>query len=295
MSGGVAYYGDPANNCNPISPTPPPSFLETRLSTTDYSLLFEDMWPTLGDFDFNDLVVDYNWLITSNTSDNRVTKAVYTFKLRAMGAGNNNGFGFQLDGIPSSAIASVKGGRITGNLHKFGSNGTEASQTSATFIVFDKGKALMSSPGSQYVNTETTAPIIAPVTIVLNVEFSPSANVTLTQLQQAFNPFLVINQNRGKEVHLPGRQPTALAQRSLFGTGDDNSHGSGNGNQYYRSKGNYCWALSVPLSIPYPSERTRITNAYLKFSHWVNTAGNQATDWYENKAGNRVTRLLLQP
>jgi len=293
LSGGVAYYGDPANNCLPVTPTPPPTFLDTRLANSDYSLLFEDMWPTLGDFDFNDLVVDYNWLITSNTSDNRVTKAVYTFKLRAMGAGNNNGFGFQLDGIPGSAIASVKGNRITGSLHKFNPNGTEVGPTAATVLVFDQGKALMKNGTSSYVNTEVNAPIIAPVTIKIEVEFSPSASVTLTQLQQAFNPFLVINQNRGKEVHLAGRQPTALATAALFGTGDDNSVGGAS--RYYRSKENFPWALNIPSSVPYPTERTRLPQAFLQFANWVNTAGAQSADWYENKPNYRVTRLLLQP
>lgn len=193
FTGNVKLYGDPANNCLPIVEAPPaPQYLDTKLSQTgNYSLLFEDMWPAYGDYDFNDLVLDYNWTITASTAPgNFVTKAIYTFKLRAMGAGNNNGFGFQLNGISPSAITSVKGTRITGSLHRFNTNGTEAAQGAATIIVFDQGKAVMNDPQRGFVNTSAAGALITPVTLTVEVAFAANANIGLASLQQAFNSTL---------------------------------------------------------------------------------------------------------
>lgn len=38
-----------------------------------------------------------------------------------------------------------------------------------------------------------------------------------------FNPFLIADQNRGYEVHLPGYAPTSKANALLLGTKDDGS------------------------------------------------------------------------
>jgi LruC domain-containing protein len=53
----------------------------------------------------------------------------------------------------------------------------------------------------------------------------PSSTIGATP----FNPFMIINMDREKEVHLVGHVPTSLADKSLFGTGNDNSNtGTGN-------------------------------------------------------------------
>jgi len=55
------------------------------------TLAFEDLWPGKGDYDFNDLVLDYKFEITTNSS-NYINEVVGTFVIKAFGAGLENGF-----------------------------------------------------------------------------------------------------------------------------------------------------------------------------------------------------------
>ena len=49
------------------------------------TLLYEDQWPYKGDFDFNDLVVDYRFNTITNAANN-VAEIVYSFGPKASGA-----------------------------------------------------------------------------------------------------------------------------------------------------------------------------------------------------------------
>ena len=120
----------PVSNCNPegIGGTPPPADADadgipdnldnypsdpTRAFDNYYpsrsvygTLAFEDLWPSKGDYDLNDLVVDYHFQIVTNTQ-NKVVDIKPTFCVRAAGAGYNNGFGFQIDGVLPGQIATA--------------------------------------------------------------------------------------------------------------------------------------------------------------------------------------------
>ena len=74
---------------------------------------------------------------------------------------------------------------------------------------------------------------------------------------QDFNPFLASNDDRGKEVHLPGYAPTAKANAAYFGTGDDDTNpGIG---KYYQSKTNLPWAMDISATFDYPKEKIPVT------------------------------------
>jgi uncharacterized repeat protein (TIGR01451 family) len=72
------------------------------------TLAFEDLWPGKGDYDFNDLVIDYQFEIITNSS-NFVEQVVGTFVLKAFGASFENGFGFQLSGNIDPSDLTVTG------------------------------------------------------------------------------------------------------------------------------------------------------------------------------------------
>jgi LruC domain-containing protein len=81
----------------------------------------------------------------------------------------------------------------------------------------------MSSSGSFGVNVKKEDPYVQPVGIITVITF-PSGVYTLNELNMSgFNPFIFVNGNRGREVHLPDYPPTSKATSSLFGTGADNS------------------------------------------------------------------------
>ncbi len=177
------------------------------------------------------------------------------------------------------------------NYITFASNGVEAGQTKAVIIPFDNHDVLATNQdGSFFINTlNAKAKVSSATASVLVTLTSP---IDLSSLSPAsFNPFLISNERRGYEIHLPGYAPTDKADTKLFGTGDDTSAPSSG--KYYISKENWPWAISFNDSFVYPLELTKITDAYPHFAEWAASGGLTYTDWYSNIAtGYRTTTNL---
>lgn len=243
-------------------------------ATTFGSIAYEDSYPTQGDYDMNDMVIDYQYEIRTNGS-NKVTSLRPKFVLRAMGASLKNGFGFELP-VSFDKISSVTGSVLKDNLVKLNSNGTEARQTNTVIMAFDNGFNLMQAPNGGFVNTEKDKPTVKPDTIKMVINFGTP--IAVADLGTApYNPFIFTNNNRGSEVHLAGYKPTNLANLSLFGKGDDDS-GSG---KYYQTKNNLPWAILLPTSFAYPVEKEPINKAYYNFNQWAESKGASFPDWYK--------------
>jgi len=253
------------------------------------TLAFEDLWPSKGDYDFNDLVVDYNFNQITN-ADNKVVDIEAQITLRAIGAHYRNAFAIEFNTTPDN-VASVTGQSLSKKLFSIAANGTEANQSKAVVYAFDDAFDVLSLSGnSGYVNTTTTSSYITPKTINLKISFINP--VTTSQLGGApFNPFIVVNQNRGKEVHLSGTQPTSLSDLSLLGTGDDNSNIATG--KCYMSNKYLPWALNIPVKFDYPIEKEDITKTYLMFNNWALNKGLVYTDWYTSKTGYRDSNKIF--
>ena len=252
------------------------------------SLAFEDLWPTKGDYDFNDLVVDYNMNQITNAQNN-VVDIDATLTLRAIGAHYKNGFAFELNTTPDN-IASVTGQILNKNIFKIDQNGTESNQQKAVIFAFDDAFSVM-TPNSYtgYINTVVNGIYVTPKTINLKISFkNPVSTSNLGGVP--YNPFIVINGERGKEVHLPGGAPTSLADLRLLGTGQDNSNIATG--KYYVSDNYLPWGLNIPVQFDYPVEKEDITLTYLMFNNWVQSKGALNTDWYTNKSGNRDIKRM---
>lgn len=252
------------------------------------SLIFEDMWPNQGDYDCNDMVLDYRFnQITDGM--NRVVQIQATVVLKAMGASLRNGFGIQLP-VNTSSVASVTGCSLSGNLINLNANGTEAGQSKATIIVFDNGFDIFPYPGQGVgVNTSEGAPYVPPVT--KNIVITMASPIPLSQFGlPPYNPFLIINQERGREVHMINKPPTDLADPTIFGTGADNSNIALG--RYYVTANNLPWVMDVVSPFDYPRENTVITDCFTKFIPWGESGGQIYYDWFVNKPGYRNTSNL---
>lgn len=273
--------------------------------TTGYAtLLFEDLWPFKGDYDFNDLVIDYKYETISNSSNN-VVEVKYTFVLKAIGAGLHNGFGFQLDNIAPNKITSVSANPKTNNATwlSLNANGTEAGQTFANIILFDDVFKSLPWPGTgSMVNVYQTGPnanpYVTPDTTRITVTFlnngvAPSGGTLAASSlpSSAFNPYLICgeqgswNQLRNKEIHLPNRIPSSKASNLYFGQGIDDSNPSIG--RYYKSDTNLPWAMEIFESIPHMKEKLDFSTGYNYFLPWVQSNGTTNTTWFQNNPGNR--------
>lgn len=249
------------------------------------TLAYEDLWPRKGDYDFNDVVIDYNYNIVTNAS-NKVVEVNSNFILKATGAGYLNGFAYELP-IDKSKIVSVTGQELSDNIFTINDNGTEAGQNNAVIIVFDDAHTLFNEEG--FVNTIPDLTYYEPVSI--NVVVEVDGSIEISDLGTSpYNPFIIANQLRGYEIHLSGHANTALADESLFGTDQDDSNI--NGNKYYQTSNNLPWAIHLPVSFDYPEESVSIEQAHLKFVEWAESGGSSYPDWYLNESGYRNSNLI---
>ena len=272
----------------------------TGTTTASFSgtLAYEDLWPAKGDYDFNDLVINYDFAVVKDQQD-RVQTVNATFIVYAFGASYHNGFGFQLPNVSPDQIISVTGSDLASNtIINLDANGLEHSQSKATVIVYDDSWRLMPYPGTGIgVNTELASDYVDPDTLVMqmtfydNGAFAPGGPVTYNDLDIGnFNPFIFVNQERGVEVHLPGYPPTDLVDTSLFSTLDDATNVATG--VYYKTDKNLPWAINTPVVFEYPIEKQDITQAYLHFAEWAQSNGTIFPDWYENKSGYRNDALI---
>ena len=254
------------------------------------TLAYEDLWPGRGDYDFNDLVLNYNFNQITN-GNNKIVKVDAMLKVKAHGAAFSNGFGFEFTVNPIN-ITSITGQDIQENYITNNSNGTEAGQSNAVIIAFDNTYNLLPFPGSGIgANTTPGAPYVEPVTLNLSVEFDqPYTSAEIGT--PPFNPFLIIDGDREKEIHLPDHAPTDLVNTGFFGTEHDNSIPANN--RYYKTESNLPWAIDIWFDFNYPKEKTQVTSAHLKFADWAQSDGVNYPDWYEEKADYRNNSNIYQ-
>ena len=227
--------------------------------------------------------------IITNSKNNVVT-IQGDVSIAAAGATYKNGFGIQLPFL-ASAVQSVTGQKFKNNYISLASNGVEAGQTKAVIIPFDSPDILIhNADNSDIVNTLNSKEKVQGTTAsVLITLVAPIAQSALTV--STFNPFLISNQRRGYEIHLPGYVPTDKADLNLLTSGDDGSvPGLG---RYYVSKQNWPWAIAFNDQFTYPLEYHKITDGYLHFATWASSGGTLYLDWDNNPAaGYRNTNNL---
>ncbi|MHB0756488.1 LruC domain-containing protein [Polaribacter sp. M15] len=246
-------------------------------STNFGSLAYEDLWPSTGDYDFNDLVIDYNFNRITN-AENNVVALEGKFVVRAIGANYENGFGFTIDGVSPTLVESVSGTTYTEGYIENAANGTEAGQSSATIIVFDNAKQ------HGFANTRQDQAFRVADTLKVNIKLATPVNQNTFGLAP-FNPFIIINKERGKEVHLANYTPSDLADTSIFGeSADDTQPNSG---KYYKTAENLPWAINFPSKFEYPIENASVDTAHLNFITWVLSDGFDYKDWYKSRPNYR--------
>lgn len=252
------------------------------------TLAYEDLWPHKGDYDFNDLVVDYNFTQISN-GENKVVEIYAAFTIRAIGASLRNSFLLQLNTSPNN-IKAVSGENLTSGIFNLNSNGTELGQSKAVIPIFDDSFKALNYTGS-IVNTVIGGAFTNPKTISVKIEFNTP--VAISDLGTApYNPFIVIGGVRGKEIHLPANAPTDLVDKSLFGSGEDDTNLSAQ--KYYKSDKYLPWGINIPVQFSYPAEKQDITKAYILFNNWANSGGLKNMDWYLDISGYRDNSKLYK-
>jgi LruC domain-containing protein len=252
------------------------------------TLAYEDLWPSQGDYDFNDMVIDYDVDHILN-SNNKLVSIEADWTVKAVGAGFKNGFGFEFTGLASNSISAISGQDLQDAIVSVSGNGTEQGQTNATVIAFDNVFNVMPNQGTKFINTIKNESAVAPVTVSNVIDFSSpqvQGNVGLPP----YNAFIFANGNRGREIHLADKTPTDLADLSLFATQADATDAANE--YYYKTANGLPWAINISASFAYPTEYSPVDNAYNFFATWAVSGGTLNSNWFTDEAGNRNTQFI---
>lgn len=211
------------------------------------TLAFEDIWPSGGDYDMNDVIVEYRREVSFNTK-NMVTKIVDIFTPVHDGATFLNAFAYQID---------------PGQLGKVTSTDVKVENETSSIIVTPNVKE---SIGKTYT-----------ITREFNASFKKDD-------LKGYNPYIIVKYADGQkdrtEVHLPKHKATSLANQSLIGTNKDAYYIDREGAYPFAID------IPV-LGFKPVTERQRIDSEYPDFTKWADSKGAKYTDWYENYTGPR--------
>jgi LruC domain-containing protein len=267
---------DGINDNNDDFPTDPDRAFSTRTPNSGYyTLAFEDKWPEKGDYDFNDLVIKYSFTLVTD-ANNLVKDIKFNGGIKARGGSRAAGFALAFDGTDQDNVqsASVTVGSQQSTLVP------EAGHTNSLVAVLVPNVYTVTPPSgsSEFYNTESVDSrneISLDMTITLT---NPIAQASLGSVP--YNPFMYYTNDRGREIHLPNKPPTALANTALFGTADDSS--DVNSARYYKTSTNLPWALDISSSWKHPYEYIDVSNAYPNLESWAESSGVSNTNWYDN-------------
>lgn len=226
------------DNDKPAEPTPDAT--ESKKGT----LAFEDIWPTGGDYDMNDVVIEYERKVSFNTN-NKVTKIEDIFRPVHNGATYTNAFAYQIDQKQFGTVSNLPAG-------------TTIEKETSSIIVFTNSKAEV---GKTYTITR---------------EFD-GKSLSKEDIAE-YNPYIIVNyvqdDKARKEVHLPKQKATSLADQSLIGDKDDA--------YYLKRDGKYPFAIDIPIwGFKVVTESKHIDAEYNGFAKWAESDGQTHKDWYK--------------
>ena len=237
------------------------------------TLAYEDNWPATGDYDMNDLVVRERTQVIYN-ADNLVSGFKVSGYIDARGAQHRNGFALRLMDVDASNFEEAT---LTVDGQTFNKL-PEPNQTDLVLQLWSDSHAFTATgeAGScSHFNTVKTCTAHDPVPFELDVEL----NTPLAAIMHSQMDFFLFRTNyRGREIHFADYPPTDLFDFSQFGRKEDTSDPSLQ--RYFRNESNLPWALKVPDDWNYPREYIDVLWAYPDYEVWVESSGEQATDWF---------------
>ena len=227
---------------------------------------FEDLWPSRGDYDMNDVMLRNNY---EKTFDEKgIYEESFLLTTFANYAGNDNGIAVTLGGAAASADLQMQ---------ILAKGETEYQQADFT----RDGDVLLLSD-----NVKTQLGATYKITAKYPSPIAETNAGTIKPFIYRTNRSGVSEGNRW-EVHLPYEAPTPKIESSFFGQGDDRSIPEKG--VYYVRADSYPFAFFLsganetdiaPL-LDLKNEKTPVDELYPDYIGWVTSGGKEHTDWYK--------------
>ncbi|MCM0236622.1 LruC domain-containing protein [Bacteroides fragilis] len=256
------------------------------------TLMFEDMWPEMGDYDFNDFVINYQvqttWGMNTNMQNDYLDITI-SLKLRAMGGSFPYRFCIQLPGktttmqgypiySPTFGREQIKDFKIESATKGIGVE--FLANTQSPIFALTGLNSLKGPDGNQFYNTQAGKLIASSAetpTLVFSFKLQLDANDfgaikrTFENFQTAYDfDYFLQNTNNGREIHCVGFKPTELYK----GYETDRKEA---GKNYYCNKDGFVWALKAPVEMGWAVEKKDLLEVYPRFKSWLENGGSDLT------------------
>lgn len=301
--GSISKWGEspitiPAGDCTGEGNTPNDSGSETPNDPIPYTYVFEDNFPMVGDYDFNDVVLDVETEYKREKKTNNIKSIQLNVNLAAAGASKPLGVGLRIVGINKSDIKAITtGGDDRRYQESFSNSYNQFSYNSGTYMEDNDPNIVIPIAGEVHnvfgevpgtmINTGGTSITTKAYTYEIILELADQ-----TKTEPLFSKdnldFFICYQYKGMqqrmEVHL----------YEFWGYG---ATAAGTVQQENLDlAGNNTWAVCVPYGFRYPIETINISrtddpmaSAYPDFIHWARNR-NSYQDWYMNPVKENVYR-----
>lgn len=226
---------------------------EYGLLSINGTLMFEDMYPQLGDYDFNDFVARYNLRILYKYSRGKyyAHKMYISVQIRAVG------------GIykyePYIRLTKVKADNII----------IETTEKNVKSIKGPNGEAIISykSPtppsGYKYYNTEKNEMTKPDKFKEIWITFKNPIEYEDVMDKNYNIDMYIAKENHKQEIHLKGYEPVY------------DQH------QDYADKNNFVWGIRTWGIFDHAIEGKNFLKAYPQFKGWVTSGGKEYKRWWE--------------
>jgi len=249
-----------------------------------YVAAYEDMYPSPGDYDFNDLAAAYRLQLGLNDADQVVAIRGNAY-LIARGAGLTHDWHLRI-GLPPTASGTIISSLYTHSeeLMSDGShkrplfeNRQRGFSGDLDLLVFADSKKIASIKAPcYYFNTEETCEYVKGPLFEFRVELDTPLDPT--QVARApFDPYLFVRGSDKYEIHLPDQKLAA----SRRGHGYDVSDNQRDGLTSFIDEFGFPFAIIAPDEWCPPYEMVDLADAYPD-SEDIQSAGDfQNADWYK--------------
>jgi LruC domain-containing protein len=219
-------------------------------STGYYTVAYEDLFPKLGDADFNDYVVRVRYEEDLNATGNVVRIRGY-YQHVAKGAGYDHLLKLNIPDI----------GNVDYTLKNLTSDGIIEKEISFSNV---EAKGIELFPSSKLTIPKSNTALNSSFQIgkKSEIEVILKAPVSKTILSSVPYDLFLYVMNTKKEIHFAGKYFDAA------------------GEDIYLDVNGFPWAVMIPGDWKWPYEKFNIHAAYPTFENWYKSKGSLNADWY---------------
>ncbi|WP_300699592.1 LruC domain-containing protein [Bacteroides sp.] len=255
------------------------------------TVMFEDQFPALGDYDFNDFVASYQIALEFPWDGEKYnTELVHQvrvhLRLKAIGGILKFTPYVRIVGLNKSIVSmpnpaynrpEYPNPKILNNtIDKVETSLVESPLTNDVIVEFKNLNA--SNPyavkDSPYYNTTQGKTTKDNQLTEVWVYLALSKEMKTSDLLDNNIDIFLASDDKTKEIHLRGFKP-------VFSEYDYNLEGISKDTPYASDK-NLIWGLKVAYPIPHAVERANFCTVYRNFASWAESDGNSNLDWYDS-------------